>query len=132
MLAELTLRAGSEISRAAVVVDVREGKMSKEFPRVLPEAAEALPGLNPVLIFLEATERRSCGGSARRAGRTRWRRTGRRSRASARSARRCKPSGSIADHVVDTSAMTVHELRHAFTGVASGDRRRARSSSSRC
>ena len=26
----------------------------------------------------------------------------------------------MADHVVDTSKMTVHELRHAFTGVASG------------
>ena len=26
----------------------------------------------------------------------------------------------MADHVVDTSAMTVHELRHAFTSVASG------------
>jgi UPF0042 nucleotide-binding protein len=26
----------------------------------------------------------------------------------------------IADHIVDTSEMTVHELRHAFTGVASG------------
>ena len=26
----------------------------------------------------------------------------------------------MADHVVDTSKMTVHELRHVFTGVASG------------
>jgi UPF0042 nucleotide-binding protein len=26
----------------------------------------------------------------------------------------------MADHVVDTSTMTVHELRHVFTGVASG------------
>jgi UPF0042 nucleotide-binding protein len=26
----------------------------------------------------------------------------------------------IADHIVGTSEMTVHELRHAFTGVASG------------
>src|ERR671918_1902774 len=34
MLAELTLRAGSEISRAAVVVDVREGRMLDELPRV--------------------------------------------------------------------------------------------------
>ena len=34
MLAELTLRAGSEIARAAVVVDVREGKLLKEFPRI--------------------------------------------------------------------------------------------------
>ena len=26
----------------------------------------------------------------------------------------------MADHIVDTSGMTVHELRHAFTSVASG------------
>ena len=26
----------------------------------------------------------------------------------------------MADHIVDTSEMTVHELRHVFTGVASG------------
>ena len=26
----------------------------------------------------------------------------------------------LADHVVDTSEMTVHELRHVFTGVAAG------------
>jgi RNase adaptor protein for sRNA GlmZ degradation len=32
----------------------------------------------------------------------------------------------MADHIVDTSGMTVHELRHAFTSVASG---RARHSS---
>src|SRR3954471_12038280 len=35
MLAELALRAGSEISRAAVVVDVREGRMLDELPKVL-------------------------------------------------------------------------------------------------
>ena len=33
-LAELTLRARSEITRAAVVVDVREGRMLDELPRV--------------------------------------------------------------------------------------------------
>ena len=32
MLAELTLRAGTEISRAAVVVDVREGRLLSDFP----------------------------------------------------------------------------------------------------
>ena len=31
-LAELTLRAGGEIARAAVVVDVREGPHAQEFP----------------------------------------------------------------------------------------------------
>jgi UPF0042 nucleotide-binding protein len=55
MLAELTLRAGTEISRAAVVVDVREGKMLKEFPRFY-RRLKARKNLNPVLIFLEAVE----------------------------------------------------------------------------
>ncbi len=31
-----------------------------------------------------------------------------------------KPIRRLADHVVDTSNMTVHELRHAFRGVESG------------
>ena len=56
MLAELTLRAGTEIARAAVVVDVREGKMLNEFPRHLPASSRPMRSLNPVLIFLEAAE----------------------------------------------------------------------------
>ena len=56
MLAELTLRAGSEISRAAVVVDIREGKMLEEFPKAYRKLQQ-VPRLNPVLIFLEASER---------------------------------------------------------------------------
>ena len=55
MLAELTLRAGSEIARAAVVVDVREGKLLTEFPAIY-RRLKAMRGLNPVLIFLEASE----------------------------------------------------------------------------
>ena len=31
-----------------------------------------------------------------------------------------RPLRRLADHVVDTSAMTVHELRHAFRGVEAG------------
>ena len=34
MFADLTLRAGSEISRAAVVVDVREGRLLADFPAI--------------------------------------------------------------------------------------------------
>ena len=34
MFAELTLRAGTEIEHAAVVIDVREGQLLSEFPRV--------------------------------------------------------------------------------------------------
>src|ERR1700716_3926354 len=55
MLAELTLRAGTEISRAAVVVDVREGKMLEEFPRV-SRGRKSGKGLNPALFFLAAAD----------------------------------------------------------------------------
>src|SRR6187549_1017551 len=55
MLAELTLRAGNEIARAAVVVDVREGKMLEEVPRVF-RRLKAMRNLHPVLIFLDADD----------------------------------------------------------------------------
>src|SRR5512132_1187433 len=55
MLAELTLRAGTEISRAAVVVDVREGKMLEEYPGIY-RRLRASKGLNPAMNFLEAAQ----------------------------------------------------------------------------
>ena len=119
MLADLTLRAGTEISRAAVVVDVREGKMLKEFPRVY-RSLKTRRNLNPVLIFLESAERTL----VRRFSETRRPhplapdRSAiegiREERAAMRAIRK------LADHVIDTSEMTVHELRHVFTGVAAG------------
>ena len=131
MLAELTLRAGTEISRAAVVVDVREGKMLKEFPRVYrklktpegPEPGADLPrgggaDAGPPL-------QRDAAAAPARAGSVGHRGHPRGAQGDARR------SAKLADHIVDTSEMTVHELRHAFTGVATGHGRRARSSSSR-
>jgi RNase adapter protein RapZ len=119
MLAELTLRAGSEFTRAAVVVDVREGRLLKDFPAIFGRL-KAMRNLNPVLIFLESGE----GTLVRRFSETRRphplapTRSAiegiREERKAMRSIRR------IADHVVDTSNMTVHELRHVFTSVASG------------
>lgn len=119
MLAELTLRAGSEISRAAVVVDVREGRLLSDFPHIY-RRLKSMRNLNPVLIFLEAAE----STLVRRFSETRRPhplapdRSAiegiREERTAMRGIRR------MADHVVDTSEMTVHELRHVFTGVASG------------
>jgi RNase adapter protein RapZ len=119
MLAELTLRAGSEIARAAVVVDVREGRMLAEFPKTYRQL-KAMRNLEPVLIFLEAKE----PALVRRFSETRRPhplapdRSAlegiREERKAMRAIRR------LADHVIDTSEMTVHELRHTFTGVASG------------
>ena len=123
MLAELTLRAGTEISRAAVVVDVREGKMLQEFPGTY-RRLKARKGLNPVLIFLEAAE----PALVRRFSETRRPHPLAPDRSALEGIREERQAmraiRKIADHVVDTSEMTVHELRHVFTGVAAGTRPR--------
>ena len=119
MLAELTLRAGTEISRAAVVVDVREGKMLKEFPGIYRQL-QAMRNLNPVLIFLEAAE----PALIRRFSETRRPHPLSPDRSAIEGIKEerdaMKAIRRMADHIVDTTEMTVHELRHAFTGVASG------------
>jgi len=119
MLADLTLRAGNEISRAAVVVDVREGRMLEAFPRVYKQLQKTAQ-LNPVLIFLEASEE----SLVRRFSETRRPHPLAHDRSAIEGIREERetlaPIRRMADHIVDTSEMTVHELRHAFTGVASG------------
>jgi UPF0042 nucleotide-binding protein len=119
MLAELTLRAGSEIARAAVVVDVREGKLLTDFPAIYRKL-KATRHLNPVLIFLEASE----PALVRRFSETRRPHPLAKDRSAIEGIREERTAmraiRRMADHVVDTSGMTVHELRHAFTGVASG------------
>jgi UPF0042 nucleotide-binding protein len=119
MLADLTLRAGSEIGRAAVVVDIREGKMLDEFPKAYRKLKQSKQ-LSPVLIFLEASERTL----VRRFSETRRPHPLSPDRSAIEGIREEKtalePVRRMADHIVDTSEMTVHELRHAFTGVAAG------------
>jgi RNase adapter protein RapZ len=119
MLAELTLRAGTEISRAAVVVDVREGKMLKEFPRVY-KSLKKRKNLNPALIFLEAVE----PALVRRFSETRRPHPLAPDRSAIEGIHEEREAmraiRKLADHVIDTSEMTVHELRHVFTGVAAG------------
>ncbi len=119
MLAELTMRAGSEISKAAVVVDVREGRMLDEFPGMY-QKLKGMRNLNPVLIFLEAAE----ASLVRRFSETRRPHPLAPDRSAVEGIREelkaMRPIRKMADHIVDTSGMTVHDLRHTFTGVASG------------
>src|SRR5688500_10233441 len=119
MLAELTLRAGNEIARAAVVVDVREGKMLDELPKVL-KRLQAMRNLHPVLIFLDASD----DVLVRRFSETRRPHPLAPDRSAAEGIReereRMKPLRRLAEHIVDTSNMTVHELRHAFRNVEGG------------
>jgi len=117
MLAELTLRAGSEIERAAVVVDVREGRLLKDFPAIY-RRLQTVRGLNPVLIFLESGE----STLVRRFSETRRPHPLAPDRSAIEGIREERKAmrtiRGMADHVVDTSAMTVHELRQVFTSVA--------------
>ncbi len=119
MLGELTLRAGNEIARAAVVIDAREGKMLDALPPMLRKL-KAMPRLNPVLIFLDASDE----VLVRRFSETRRPHPLAPNRSAIEGIReeraRMNPLRRLADHVVDTSAMTVHELRHAFRNVESG------------
>ncbi|HUR33213.1 MAG TPA: RNase adapter RapZ [Vicinamibacterales bacterium] len=119
MLADLTLRAGSEISRAAVVVDVRERKLLTDFPAIYRKL-QTTRGLEPVLIYLEASE----SALVRRFSETRRPHPLAPDRSAIEGIREERKAmrtiRGMADHIVDTSGMTVHELRHAFTNVASG------------
>jgi UPF0042 nucleotide-binding protein len=119
MLADLTLRAGTEIDRAAVVVDVREGRLLSRFPPIY-RRLKAMRDLNPVLIFLEAAE----GSLVRRFSETRRPHPLAPDRSAIEGIREERKAmrviRGLADHIVDTSGMTVHELRQVFTSVASG------------
>jgi UPF0042 nucleotide-binding protein len=107
------MRPDTEIEKAAVVIDVREGTLLEQFPRVF-ETLRAMPGLNPTLIFLEASE----AALVRRYSETRRPHPLARHRSALEGVReersRLTPIRRLADEIVDTSDMNVHELREAF------------------
>ena len=123
-LAKLSLRAGAEIEKVAIVVDVREGGFLSSFPKIFRQL-RAMPRLNPILIFLEASN----AALVRRFSETRRPHPlapGRSVSEGIREERsRMNVIRDMADAIVDTSDMTVHELRRFFMGL-SRDRSRAR------
>ena len=119
MLADLTLRAGTR-DRAR---RRRRRHPRRQDARGVPAAFKRLQQkarLNPVLIFLEAAE----PTLVRRFSETRRPHPLAPDRSALEGIREEKkalqPVRRMADHIVDTSEMTVHELRQAFTGVAAG------------
>ena len=120
--AELTMRPDTEIEKAAVVIDVREGTLLEQFPRVF-ETLRTMPGLNPTLIFLEASE----AALVRRYSETRRPHPLARHRSALEGVReeraRLAPIRRLADEIVDTSDMNVHELREAFMARSLGTAR---------
>jgi UPF0042 nucleotide-binding protein len=112
-LADLVRREG--ISRVAIVVDIREKDFLDDFPKVFRKL-RGMKGLNPALIFLEATHQ----ALVRRFSETRRPHPmapGRSASEGIRAERRrMNIIRSMADQIVDTSELTVHELRQKFAG----------------
>ena len=123
-LAKLSLRAGGDIDKVAIVVDVREGNFLSQFPKIFSRLRK-MPRLNPVLIFLEASDT----ALVRRFSETRRPHPLAPDRSVSEGIReeraRLNAIRDMSDEIVDTSDMTVHELRQFFMGV-SRDRSRAR------
>ena len=123
-LADLVRREG--ISRVAIVVDIREKNFLADFPKTFRKL-RAMKGLDPALIFLEATHE----ALVRRFSETRRPHPlapGRSPSEGIRAERtRMKGIRAMAAQIIDTSQLTVQQLRQAFSefsGVARGQKSR--------
>ena len=125
VMADLSLREDADTQKIAVVADVRERSFIREFPPMWKRLQSA-PGLDPMLVFLEASD----ATLLRRYSET----------------RRPHPLApdspvadalqqerqmlgrirQMADRIVDTSDLTVHELRHFFHSMARDRHQRQR------
>lgn len=119
VLADLSLQKGSETPKVAVVVDVRESRFLREFREVW-RRLQSTPGLQPALVFLEASDavllRRY--GETRRPHPLATDRPIREGLSEERAALR--PIRAMADVVIDTSTLNVHDLRKAIHDLAAG------------
>jgi UPF0042 nucleotide-binding protein len=112
-LAALVKREG--ISRVAIVVDIREKSFLAEFPTTFKKL-RAIKGLNPALIFLEASHE----ALVRRFSETRRPHPLAPDKSAAEGIRAERKQMNVirgmADQIIDTSELTVHQLRQAFAG----------------
>jgi RNase adapter protein RapZ len=122
-VAEMATREDAGIDKVAIVVDVRERGFLREFPRVY-KRLRTMPGIDPTLIFLEANSQTL----VRRFSETRRPHPLAADRSVAEGIReeRTKLNAirGMADTVVDTSNLTVHELRDVFMRMSRGKRHR--------
>jgi RNase adapter protein RapZ len=116
--ADLT-QTRSDIARAAVVVDIREGESLATFPRVYRQLKRRT-GVTPTLLFLEADETML----VRRFSETRRPHPlapTRSPKEGLREERRVLLTiRKLADTIIDTSHLNVHELRRAVVAFAMG------------
>jgi RNase adapter protein RapZ len=113
-VAELASRGDAQgLERVAIVVDVRERGFLSEFPKVYRKL-RAMPNLSPMLIFLEASH----STLVRRFSETRRPHPLAKGRSVTEGIHeeRTKLNAirAMADLILDTSNLTVHELRDAF------------------
>lgn len=118
-LANLSLRGGRGIEKVAIVVDVRERNFLSSFPKIFRKLRK-MPRLNPMLIFLEASHT----ALVRRFSETRRPHPLAPGRSASEGivAERSQLNAirGMADEIIDTSDMTVHELRQFFMGLSRG------------
>jgi UPF0042 nucleotide-binding protein len=123
-LADLASRDDTGLEKIALVVDVRERNFLRQFPRIF-EKLKAGPGVKPMLIFLEASH----ASLVRRFSETRRPHPMAPDRSVAEGIREEREKlGAIramADMIVDTSELTVHELRDIFMKMSRDGRGRA-------
>jgi UPF0042 nucleotide-binding protein len=114
-LAKLSIRG--DLEKVAIVVDVRERNFLSSFPKIF-RRLRRVRRLNPVLIFLEASDT----ALVRRFSETRRPHPLARDRSASEGIRderaRMTVIREMADEIVDTSDMTVHELRQFFMGLS--------------
>jgi len=112
-LAGLSKRGSGDLPKVAIVVDVRESSFLRDFPKVWARL-RATRGLDPVLIFLEASHETL----VRRFSESRRPHPLAHGRPVVEGLklerRRMQKIRALADEVVDTSALTVHQLRDRF------------------
>ena len=106
---ELWESSGEEVTRVALGIDVRERRLLAEFPRMCNELRQA--GVELEVLYLEATD----DVLVRRFSETRRPHPAAEGGSVADGIRRerekLRPLREVADRVLDTSALTVHELR---------------------
>ncbi len=111
--AELCTRGEAHLERVAIVVDVRERGFLSKFPPVFRKL-RSLPGVEAKLIFLEANR----SALVRRFSETRRPHPLAPDRSVAEGIdeerKKMLPIRGMADVIVDTSNLTVHELRDVF------------------
>jgi RNase adapter protein RapZ len=117
--ADLTLNAPGDIRRAAVVIDVREGRGLEQFPAVYRRLKKSAPR-EVRLIFLEAGNRTLLRrfSETRRPHPLALDRTVAEGLLEERHV--LEPIRKLADQVLDTSALTVHELRRRILETIGG------------